>query len=248
MKFRQLGKRTLRRLGLNVSKLSNVPFGVDAFDDVASLAGEVSVVFDVGANEGQTIERVRRVLPQTRIFSFEPVPSTFAKLSANVGGLRGVECVQSAVGDAEGHVEITVSQTSGQNTIHVSAKPDAPTVTVSVTTVDGFAKERGIDVIDLLKIDTEGYESVVLQGARGMLEAGRVRFVLAECEFTHRPEEPHGAFFELTDALLPLGYRVVAMYAGGVDGEGWRWGDVLFMLPDGRRGVTCSPHVLSARA
>lgn len=246
MIFRQLGKRTLRRLGVNVTRLRNVPFGVDAFDDVAGLAGGVSVVFDVGANEGQTVVKIRRVLPLAHIFSFEPVPSTFARLAANFAGIAGVECVQSAVGDSEGHVEITASPTSGQNTIHLSAKPGAPTITVPVTTVDAFARRHGVDVIDLLKIDTEGYETAVLEGARGMLEAGRIRFVLAECEFTHRAEEPHGAFFDIAETLLPMGYRVVALYAGGVDGDGWRWGDALFMLPAGARAVVCSPHAVAA--
>ncbi|MEP7055731.1 MAG: FkbM family methyltransferase [Actinomycetota bacterium] len=244
MTIRQLGKRTLRRAGLNVSKLINVPFGVDAFDDVAGLAGEVSVVFDIGANIGQTVVRVRRALPHVQIYSFEPVPSTYAKLVANVGSMRGVDCVQSAVGDAEGEIEITESLISGHNTIHLSAKPESPTITVPLTTVDAFATERGVDIVDLLKIDTEGYETAVLQGAKGLLETGRVRFVLAECDFTHRPEEPHGAFFDIADTLLPLGFRVVATYVGGVDGDGWRWGDALFMMPSGPRAVTCSPHAV----
>lgn len=246
MTLRQLSRATLRRLGLNVSRLTSVPFGVDAYDDVAGLAGPsaaFSTVFDVGANEGQTVARVRRSLPGARIFSFEPVPATFAKLSKRVGGLPNVECVQSALGDAEGAVEITVSSQSGHNTINLSALPLAPTVSVPITTVDAFATRRGITGIDLLKIDTEGYEGAVLRGARGLLESGAVRFVLAECEFTPRPEEPHGAFFEIAESLLPMGFRVVALYAGGVDGEGWRWGDVLFMRPAGRRAVTCSPYV-----
>jgi FkbM family methyltransferase len=234
--------RSLRALGVDAHARENVPFGVDAFNDVAGLADTVSVAFDVGGNVGQTVTEMRRVFPVAQIYSFEPVPTTFAQLVDHYGATDRVECVQSAMGEIEGHVEMTASAISGQNTMRVSAKPSSPTVRVPVTTVDVFAAQRGIPRIDLLKIDTEGYELAVLRGAQRMLSTGSIRFVLAECEFTPNSSEPHGAFFEIAALLLPMGFRIVAFYTGGVDGDGWRWGDVLFMLPDGPHEVVSSPH------
>ena len=49
-----------------------------------------------------------------------------------------------------------------------------------MTTVDAFCAVHGIDKIDLLKIDTEGYDLVVLEGARELLRSGRARFILVE--------------------------------------------------------------------
>ena len=68
----------------------------------------------------------------------------------------------------------------------------------------------------------------MLRGAAGLLGEGRIDFVLCECEFTPRPEEPHAAFADLHAILEPLGYRVVAFYSGGVNNHGWIWGDVLY--------------------
>jgi FkbM family methyltransferase len=51
---------------------------------------------------------------------------------------------------------------------------------VSVRTIDDFCAEQAIAEIDLLKIDTEGYDLQVLEGARSLLTRGRVRFVYSE--------------------------------------------------------------------
>lgn len=54
---------------------------------------------------------------------------------------------------------------------------------VRLDTVDAFCAEQGIEHIDLLKTDTEGYETSVLRGANSMFEQGRIDFDLAECDF-----------------------------------------------------------------
>ncbi len=236
-------KRALQDMGLNVTKAASVPFGVDAFADIRAFCPNVRTAFDVGANFGQTVARMRTAFPAAQIYSFEPVPATFETLLRNTARYSELECVQAALGEAEGRIPITISEeVSGQNTLNISAKPDAPTVEVPVSTVDIMCAKYGLDRLDVLKIDTEGYETSVLKGAKRMLESGSIRFVLAECEFTHNPAEPHGDFFQIASLLMPLGYRVVAFYVGGADGNGWRWGDVLMMLPDGQRPVACSPY------
>lgn len=227
--------------GVQLGRMSSVPHGVNKFADIAALAPDAQVIFDVGANTGQTAEEARRYFPAARILSFEPVPATFAGLQANTASDPKIEAVQLALGDMDGTAKMTAMETSGQNTLNMSAKPGAPTVDIQVRTLDAFCAERGISEIGVLKIDTEGYEMPVLRGAKRMLENGAIKMILAECEFTHNPDEPHGDFFAIAGLLIPLGYRVVSFYTGGVDGGGWRWGDVLFMLPNGQRPVSCSP-------
>ena len=234
-------KQLFRNVGLHVSKASSVPFGLDAYEDILALRPDIQIAFDVGANIGQTVKKIRTIFPNTMIHSFEPVPETFEQLTRNVVRYSNVECYRCAIGEVDGNVEITVSETTGQNTISASAKPGVPRITVPTRTIESVCTDQGIDQIDVLKIDTEGYELSVLRGAQKMLTSGAVRFVLAECEFVRNPVEPHGNFFEIADFLLPLGYRVVAFYSGGVDGSGWVWGDVLFALPLSARPVSCSP-------
>lgn len=230
------------RLGVHATRMTSVPFGANPFVDLQGLAPDLALAFDVGGNIGQTVGNLREVFPAARIISFEPVPATYAELRANTRYDGNVQCVQAALGEVPGTAKMTADPLNGQNTLNTSAHPDAPTVSVPVMVLDQYCAEEGIDRIDLLKIDTEGYEMSVLRGARTLLESGAIRFVLTECEFTHNPSEPHGDFFEIANFLMPMGFRVVAFYSGGVDGNGWRWGDVLFMRPIGDRQLTCSPY------
>jgi FkbM family methyltransferase len=239
--LRRLVKQAARSAGISLGSLEGTPWGADPFTDLRALEPRIAVALDVGANEGQTYRRLRDAFPSADIHSFEPVPQTFERLRATVGRDPRARCNQLALGAACGEAEITVSAKSGQNTLNTSAKPDAPTTRIQVSTVDAYLQEQGLSGTDLLKIDTEGFEIAVLEGARNALKAGAIRFVLAECEFVANPAEPHGDFFKIADLLLPIGYRVVSFYSGGVNGNGWLWGDVLFMLPSEAAPVTCSP-------
>ena len=116
----------------------------------------------------------------------------------------------------------------------------------SAITVDEYMYENRIDRIDLLKIDTEGNEEAVLRGSMRHLEDRKIEFVLCECDFTARPDEPHGDFRTVLGLLEPLAYRVVSVYTNGVDNLGWLWGDVLFRYAPGqpdRHSWVTSPYV-----
>jgi FkbM family methyltransferase len=234
-------RKLAAQFGLHVVRRSSVPFGVNPFDDVSTLIPDLSLALDVGGNYGQTVEHLRGAFPKARIISFEPVPAIFAALERATSHDKGVECIQAAVGAEAGMAEMTAVEHTGHNTLNTTARPDAPTASVPVITLDEFCRQRDISGIDLLKIDTEGYEVPVLQGARALLGAGSIRAVLVECEFHENATEPHGDFFRISELLMPLGYRVVSFYSGGLDGNGWRWGDVLFMLPRTDPHVFCSP-------
>ena len=167
---------------------------------------------DVGANTGQTALRMAESFPAARIYSFEPVRATFDKLRAITAHVAGVECVNAALGATPGEAMMTTDR-NRKNTL-VPEVTAGSRANVRVDTVDNFCAERGIDHIDLLKIDTEGYEASVLEGASHLLQQGRVDFVMAECDFVRRPQEPHGDFFELHRKLDSKGFRVVSFYTG----------------------------------
>ena len=78
---------------------------------------------------------------------------------------------------------------------------------------------------DLLKIDAEGYERFMLNGASEMLSKGSINFVVADHDFIRRPIGPHGDFFEIFAILAPLGFNTIgsttaAWMRGAVSGTG----------------------------
>jgi FkbM family methyltransferase len=237
---KRLLKSATRALGLDVFR--SIPFGLRWEEDLAAFCAPTAALGGC-VNVGQTALLLRRRFPSLRIWSFEPVPSTYAQLTEAVRPFPNVTPVRSALGAEPGTARITDSPTTGHNTLLVDRKnSDLNTIEVPVDTVDAFLERQHLERVDLLKIDTEGFEVAVLEGARSSLSSGAIPFVLVECDFFRRDEEPHGAFADIAGILLPLGYRVVSFYTGGVDGDGWRWGNVLFMRPQPGTRVRTSPR------
>jgi FkbM family methyltransferase len=200
----------------------------------------------VGANTGQTALTLSSRFPETRIYCFEPIPSTFEQLARNTAAKTRIESICCALGAEPGSGKMTTEPLSVSNTLLVETHTDAKRQTlteVKVDTVDSFCAARGLQRVDLLKTDTEGYEMKVLHGSKQLLQERRIEFVLAECDFFRRTNEPHGDFTEICQYLSAFGYRVVAFYSGGVDNLGWVWGDVLFRECSGKAPgrVACSP-------
>lgn len=161
------------------------PRGVSWPYDVQRFSGtrRLEVLFDVGANIGQTVERLVRYFPQSRIYSFEPGPTSFKTLQRRFGGRPGVHLHPVALGATRGTAVLQINDNAEMNTL-VGTVNAANSVAVEVTTLDAFTAAAGLSHIDLLKIDVEGWELEVLKGADGLIAANNVVFVLAEATFS----------------------------------------------------------------
>lgn len=148
------------------------------------------VIFDVGANTGLYAVVSAAVAPQARVFSFEPHPKNARSLRKNLelNDARNVEVCEIAVSRSVGSTVFAIpadgriSDVSSIETRFTRAYYDIQyqDLTVPMTTLDAFAKERGVfDQVDLVKIDVEYHELAVLEGARELLEKTRPA-ILAE--------------------------------------------------------------------
>lgn len=223
-------KSFLRRRGINICGTDHL--GVDVEVDLQRLtaASPLRTIFDVGGNFGQSAIKFSRAFPEAQILTFEPVPDSFRKLEVNIAGRRGIEAFNHGFGDIAGSFEIQIQPNAGGNTL-LGTKSAHGSVEIRLETLDAFASEKGIEEIDLLKIDVEGYELQVLRGAEGLLARGAVRHVYAECVFAPDPVFPHTDFFELHRLLTGLGFCLVASYAESFRlPGGCAMGNVLFSL------------------
>jgi hypothetical protein len=84
---------------------------------------------------------------------------------------------------------------------------------VELRTLDDFCAERGIGRIDLLKIDVEGHELRVLEGARGLLEADAIGFIQFEFNATNIDSR---SFFRDFYELLSPRYRLSRIVRDGL--------------------------------
>jgi hypothetical protein len=90
---------------------------------------------------------------------------------------------------------------------------EAKEIKVACTTIDAFCADNKIPEIDLLKVDTEGGDLFVLQGARRTMEEGRIRFVYVEFNtLRSEPGTTGGALLPIADYLAPFGFQYVVTY------------------------------------
>ncbi|MBN9692340.1 MAG: FkbM family methyltransferase [Verrucomicrobia bacterium] len=149
----------------------------------------ITQVLDVGANVGQFSEELRSVGYDGDIVSFEPLAHAHAKVSAAArGDSRWTVHPRCAVGDKDGTIEINVAGNSVSSSIlpmletHSSVEATAAYIgveSVPICKLDSIAPQYLQNANPtLLKIDTQGFEWQVLDGASDILP--RIQGVICE--------------------------------------------------------------------
>lgn len=131
-------------------------------------------IIDIGANVGFFSKLCRDLFPESKIFSFEPIPKTFQCLQNNFQKDTNTEVFNLAISDCNGKSKMNFNE---QNSA-VSQITDNGNVPVNVRKLDDFIKEKNISNIDILKIDTETFEAHVLRG--GIDSLSKVRYLFME--------------------------------------------------------------------
>lgn len=189
--------------------------GVDLFHDARALLGGKSdaVLFDVGANVGQTVQEFLATFHNPRILSFEPSPATFETLRAKYGGRSGICLENIALGDNDGTLpfHVTRGQSVNDSLLRPTWEPEAKEVPVRVETLDGYCERHGIEAIDLLKIDTQGNDLNVLRGAKRLLHERRIRLFSVEVLCTAMYDGQPG-LVEIASFAEQASYRLVGFY------------------------------------
>jgi FkbM family methyltransferase len=222
-------------------------FGLDPWADINHLSDDwnypITLFFDVGANDGETAVTALRQFPKARVISFEPHPVTFSELMTRMGDEARFQGVNSALGSEIGEVEmfeyggsskINSLTDDAQYAVRYGMKGKGLRIGVQCTTLDAYCAQNKIERIDVLKIDTEGFDFTVLQGSIVMLQKHAIKFIYFEFNDLQPKEGTFGGALMPIDALLrPHGYRFVASYNDliATDGEMFSVSNALFALP-----------------
>jgi FkbM family methyltransferase len=212
-----------RRLKELVEELAHIriyralPRGVDIAYDIATALPtyRADVVFDVGANVGQSTRKYLSWFPACRVFCFEPVRETYSRLQANLEASDRVHCLRVALGSSAGKGTMCLQGSSDRFFLASEPgqppAPDAVTEEVDIITIDEFCEATQIQQISYLKIDTEGADLEVLRGAEEMLAAQRIHIVEVEAGM-NRGNERHVTFETLKSHLEARGYFLFGIY------------------------------------
>ena len=161
---------------------------------------EIDLVLDVGANKGQFASEIRQCGYAGKIVSFEPLSKAHAELLQSCAGDTAWDAYpRCALGDHNGEVEINIAGNSESSSIlpmlesHRSAAPESAyqgKESVSVKTLDSVAGQYLKDArATFLKIDTQGFEWQVLNGARDTLP--HIKGILVELSLVPLYEGQH---------------------------------------------------------
>lgn len=182
-------------------------------------SNDFKVIFDVGSNIGQTIFEMRKHFPKAVIHSFEPFESTFNKLISNTSSVKNIIYNNVALGDQlqkfsvkiidEGSVSNSLNNQIGDSAANdVNEKVE----NVNCITLDHYLNSRtDIDVIDLIKIDTEGYDKKVLEGGEKYLSEGRAKFILTEVGLSNQNSK-HVNLKDMIDYMEKLNFFYIGNY------------------------------------
>ena len=207
--LRRQTNRLLERLA-GVRIYSIKAHGREDWFDIRKSGACIETVFDVGANVGQSALKFRSAFPAARIHCFEPVSSCFDALKSAVAGDSRIHCYKSALGSQRAESRIFLTDHSTTSSM-IRPENCLGHEDVVVDTLDQFAADAGIQRIDLLKVDAEGFDLEVLRGADRLLDSGRVALVLVEVGF-HPGDARHVLFDDVRDYLMQRGFHVYGFY------------------------------------
>jgi FkbM family methyltransferase len=143
------------------------------------------VCFDVGGNVGYFSLLLSSLLDTGSVHSFEPITgnSTLIAASAALNGFDNITVNNTAVGDQNGHVNFSISEDSAYSSmIDTGRVSEKVNVSVPILRLDDYIKTAKTPKVDILKIDVEGAEAQVLDGAKALLQnsAKRPRIIMVE--------------------------------------------------------------------
>jgi len=180
------------------------------------------IIFDVGAYRGDITNKYSALFSDARVYAFEPSKQSYEQLQTNVHQNENILTYHLALGNEVGTALLNINayrptnsllpshqkagEYWGDNLLDTNDKEEVP-----LSTIDEFCKKHKVKHIDVLKIDTQGTESIVLEGAKKMLLKQHVSLIYMEIilvdTYVGQKKLP-----EITDFLAEYGYRLFNIY------------------------------------
>ncbi|WP_343636886.1 FkbM family methyltransferase [Fluviicola sp.] len=183
----------------------------DSSDYLLDYLEKSTVIFDIGANIGQTafnmslVQQSKGLHPV--IYAFEPYPKTFGKLERNIGNNPAliVKAYNLGLGSEKGSLHMMQHNAWNSGGFRMTSDT-SNSIVVPVISLDEFVSENQIPAIDFIKIDVEGFELEVLKGARQTIR--RFRPVIVFEYSVENILAQQGNIPEALDELVKNNYKI----------------------------------------
>lgn len=235
-------QRVFNTFGFQIRRLKAGVDLDDAMSEQLRLAGpDIRVIFEIGAADGRDCVTYAERCPNALIHAYEPLPKNFAALEEKAAAVPAIKPTnmamsdqpgqatffETALGDASSLFRPQETGSSVDKYIEVETEHQ-----VDVTTLDMECAAKGVDHIDLLKLDVQGAELSVFTGAARMLSEKRIGVIYSEVQF-RQLYEGTGLYHDVARFLSDHGYRLHNLYDLKLDQHGrLAWGDAIFVPAD----------------
>jgi FkbM family methyltransferase len=235
-------QKLIKSLGYKIIKSSSIEKSdLDAMTKLVIKKSE-PVIFDVGANVGQSIKRYKKIFENPILHSFEPSIDAVNILKEKYKNEKDLFVINSAVGEKDENLEFNINA----STTHSSFKKLIPNTTwikkrsktanvdsneyttkkvsTKIITLDDYVEKNNINNIDILKIDTQGYEDKVLLGAKNLITNNKIKLIQLELIFSEIYENPL-QIYDIEKILMPNNYKLF-----GISNSGSLISDYIFQV------------------
>jgi FkbM family methyltransferase len=224
MGIKRIVRNCLRRTGWEIKRFD--PGSLEASQLVRQLfAHQIDVVFDVGANTGQFAEKLRDAGFPGRIVSFEPSTAAHSTLTKRAQrDAKWVIAPRMALGDHNGKITLNIAGNSASSSVlpmlpsHECAAPESRYIgseAVDLRTLDSLGTDLATSTEHIfLKLDVQGFEYKVLQGAKQFLD--RVVGIQIELSLIPLYDGEH-LFHPMLHDFEERGYEMWSLIPGLVD-------------------------------
>lgn len=191
--MKQVIQRLANACGYRIESLPQPQPCENAFSALQHLLAEVSepIIFDVGAHHGQTSREFRKLFPTSTIYAFEPFKESFELLRRNTASDTRTQAFNYGLSDREDLQSFHLNPSAATNSLlqthelgsDVWGKGFLETreiVQAQFKTIDSVVAALQIRRIDLLKLDVQGAESLVMDGAAATCSRGMIRLIYSE--------------------------------------------------------------------
>jgi FkbM family methyltransferase len=140
--------------------------------NAANYLKDGAVIIDAGANIGSFSVFSSHIKKNVTVYAFEPTKGTFDVLKKNTAAYKNIFCYNLGLGEEATTKKIFFStHSTGGSAFEDRGIVESHTSSdlsqmADIITIDAFVKQNNISRVDFIKIDTEGYEAKILNGAR----------------------------------------------------------------------------------
>ena len=189
------------------------------------------IIFDVGANIGQSIERYKKLYSNPTIHSFEPTHEAKILIQKYINDKK-VHVNNVAVGEENLIQDFNINYASDHssfndlipNTTWIKKRSKSVNINsndytvkkvpIKVIKLDDYVIKKNIEQIDILKIDTQGYENKVLSGAKELIQKNKIKLIQIELIFSEIYENSI-QINDIEKILIPNNYKLFGISNGG---------------------------------